>query len=79
MASSVTAAAPKTSNFTVPGLRWWMAALLMGVTIVNYLDRTCLGVAAPTLKKQLSINEVDFSNIVVAFQFAQDLRFLHKH
>jgi MFS transporter, ACS family, hexuronate transporter len=42
--------------------------LLMGVTIVNYLDRTCLSVAAPTLKKELSINEVDFSNIVIAFQ-----------
>ncbi len=69
MASSVTTAAPKTSGFTVPGLRWWIAGLLMGVTIVNYLDRTCLGVAGPVLKKELSINEVDFANIVVAFQF----------
>jgi ACS family hexuronate transporter-like MFS transporter len=40
----------------------------MGVTIVNYLDRSCLSVAAPTLKKQLTINEVDFSHIVIAFQ-----------
>jgi ACS family hexuronate transporter-like MFS transporter len=40
----------------------------MGVTIVNYLDRTCLSIAAPTLKKQLSINEGDFANIVIAFQ-----------
>jgi MFS transporter, ACS family, hexuronate transporter len=69
MATSVTTAEPKSAGFTVPGLRWWIAALLMGVTIVNYLDRTCLGVAAPVLKKQLSINEVDFSNIIVAFQF----------
>ncbi len=49
-------------------MRWWIAALLMGVTVVNYLDRTCLSVAAPTLKKQLSINEGDFANIVIAFQ-----------
>ena len=40
----------------------------MGVTIVNYLDRTCLSVAAPTLKKQLSITELDFAHIVMAFQ-----------
>jgi ACS family hexuronate transporter-like MFS transporter len=41
---------------------------MMGVTIVNYLDRTCLSVAAPTLMRQLAINEVDFSHIVMAFQ-----------
>ena len=50
------------------GVRWSIAALLMGVTIINYLDRTCLSVAAPTLKKALSIDEIAFSHIVVAFQ-----------
>lgn len=59
-------AAPRT--FHVRGLRWWIAALLMGVTIVNYLDRACLSVAAPSLKKDLAIDEVDFSYIVMAFQ-----------
>ena len=54
----------------VAGLRWWIALLLMGVTVVNYLDRTCLAVAAPTLKKQLSFDEVDFSHVVMAFQLA---------
>lgn len=57
-------------RFQVRGLRWWIALLLMGVTIVNYLDRTCLAVAAPTLKKELAINEIDFSHILVAFQLA---------
>jgi ACS family hexuronate transporter-like MFS transporter len=55
-------------RFHLHGLRWWIAALLMGVTVVNYLDRTCLSVAAPTLKRQLSIDEVEFSHIVMAFQ-----------
>jgi ACS family hexuronate transporter-like MFS transporter len=58
----------RSGGFHVPGLRWWIAVLLMGVTVVNYLDRACLSVAAPVLKKDLSINEVDFSHIVVAFQ-----------
>jgi ACS family hexuronate transporter-like MFS transporter len=40
----------------------------MGVTLMAYLDRTCLSVAAPTLKKQLSINAVQYSYIVFAFQ-----------
>jgi ACS family hexuronate transporter-like MFS transporter len=42
----------------------------MGVTVVNYLDRSCLSVAAPVLKRDLSIDEEDFSHIVVAFQLA---------
>ncbi len=55
-------------GFHVRGLRWWIAVLLMGVTVVNYLDRTCLSVAAPTLKRELTLSEVDFSHIVMAFQ-----------
>ncbi|HZU83647.1 MAG TPA: MFS transporter [Polyangiaceae bacterium] len=54
----------------VAGLRWWIAGLLMGVTIVNYLDRSCLSVAAPTLKAQLSIDEEKYSWIVSAFLIA---------
>lgn len=42
----------------------------MGVTVVNYLDRACLSVAAPTLRSQLGIDEVDFSHILMAFQIA---------
>ncbi|HXX70504.1 MAG TPA: MFS transporter [Polyangiaceae bacterium] len=55
-------------RFRVRGLRWWIALLLMGVTVVNYLDRSCLSVAAPVLKKDLSIDELHFSRIVMAFQ-----------
>jgi ACS family hexuronate transporter-like MFS transporter len=68
MASSLLTAEQTSARRYVPGLRWWIAILLMGVTVINYLDRTCLSIAAPTLKKQLSINEVDFANVVIAFQ-----------
>jgi ACS family hexuronate transporter-like MFS transporter len=54
----------------IKGLRWWVALLLMGVTVVNYLDRTCLSVTAPALKSQLGIDEIQFSHIVMAFQVA---------
>jgi len=59
-------AAPR--GFHAKGLRWWIAVLLMGMTVVNYLDRTCLSVVAPTLKHDLAITEIDFSHIVIAFQ-----------
>jgi ACS family hexuronate transporter-like MFS transporter len=55
-------------RFQVRGLRWWIAILLMGVTIVNYLDRACLSVAAPSLRRDLNVDAVDFSHIVMAFQ-----------
>jgi len=54
----------------IRGLRWWIAILLMGITTINYLDRTTLAVAEVTLKKELGINEVDFSHILMAFQLA---------
>jgi MFS transporter, ACS family, hexuronate transporter len=57
-------------SFKIKGLRWWMAILLMGVTTINYLDRTTLSVTAPTLRHDLGIKEIDYSHIVMAFQLA---------
>ena len=54
----------------MPGLRWWIVGLLTLATIVNYLDRSCLAVAAPTLKDKLQIDEVYFSYIVTGFQLS---------
>jgi ACS family hexuronate transporter-like MFS transporter len=53
----------------IKGLRWYIAILLMLVTTINYIDRTSLSVAAPTLKEQLHINEQQFAYIIVCFQF----------
>ncbi len=59
-----------TDTFKIKGLRWWIAILLMGITTINYLDRTTLAVAAPEFKKSLAIGEIDYSYIVMAFQLA---------
>jgi len=55
---------------TIKSLRWWMISLLMMGSIVNYLTRSTLSVAAPTLLKDLQISEHEYSWIVAAFQFA---------
>ena len=57
-------------TFKIKNLRWWIVLLLMGITTINYLDRTTLAVSAPELKKSLGINEVEFSYILNAFQIA---------
>jgi ACS family hexuronate transporter-like MFS transporter len=51
----------------IKGLRWYIAALLMLVTTINYIDRTSLSVASTTLKENLHINEQQFSYIVACF------------
>jgi MFS transporter, ACS family, hexuronate transporter len=60
---------PPSSRFTVPGFRWWICLVLTLVTVSNYLDRSVLAVAAPTLRKEFSIDEVGFSHVIMAFQF----------
>src|SRR5688572_11030835 len=52
------------------GLRWRMMTLLMIGSIINYLTRSTLGVAAPTILKDLDITTQQYSWIVSTFQFA---------
>lgn len=54
----------------IRGLRWWMISLVMLGSIINYLTRSTLAVAAPTLMKELHITEQQYSWIVGAFQGA---------
>jgi MFS transporter, ACS family, hexuronate transporter len=54
----------------IRGLRWWMIGLIMLGSIVNYLTRNTLAVAAPTLLKDLNIGTQEYSWIVGTFQAA---------
>ena len=39
----------------IKGLRWWMISLIMLGAVINYLTRSTLAVAAPTLLTELGI------------------------
>ncbi|WP_159565780.1 MFS transporter [Budvicia diplopodorum] len=54
----------------IKNLRWWIISLVCLVTIVNYLARSSLSVAAPTLFTELHITEQQYSWIISAFQLA---------
>jgi len=54
----------------IRGLRWWMMSLIMFGSILNYLTRSTLGVAASTVLVDLNINEHQYSYILTAFQIA---------
>lgn len=49
-------------------LRWWIIALVTLGTILNYLARSTLSVAAPTLKAEFAMTTEQYSWVVLAFQ-----------
>ena len=51
-------------------LRWRMIALAFLATMINYLDRQTLSVAAPTLREQFHMSNEVYSRVVTAFLFA---------
>jgi len=51
-------------------LRWLMIAFAFFATVINYLDRQTLSVAAPVLREQFHMSNVDYSRVVFAFMLA---------
>ena len=54
----------------VGSYRWSICALLFFATTINYVDRQVIGILKPTLQTQFGWTEIDYSNIVFAFQLA---------
>src|ERR1700686_4644185 len=73
-AESVAADQARTSASSPAGyFRWVICALLLFGTTKNYMDRNVLGVLNKTLQHDLGWSEIDFSNLVIAFQAAYAL------
>jgi ACS family hexuronate transporter-like MFS transporter len=53
----------------IANLRWWMIGLVMLGAVLNYLTRSILGVAAPTVLADLHIGPREYSWITGVFQF----------
>jgi ACS family hexuronate transporter-like MFS transporter len=52
----------------IANLRWWMIGLVMLGAVLNYLTRSTLGVAAPTVLADLHIGPKEYSWITGVFQ-----------
>ena len=48
--------------------RWGICALIFFVITINYIDRQIIGVLKPIIEDDLGWSEVDYGNIVTAFQ-----------
>lgn len=74
MNPSTTAAAPATATGIAGGVRrtktrFMILALLAVGTLINYLDRTVLGIAAPSMTKDLQIGAVMMGFVFSAFSW----------
>jgi len=57
-------------------IRWEICALLFFATTVNYVDRSVLGVLAPTLRKEIGWTDQQYGQISAAFTLAYAIGFL---
>jgi ACS family hexuronate transporter-like MFS transporter len=51
-------------------VRWIICALLFFAATVNYIDRQVIGILKPTLQQEFGWTEIDYADIVFAFQLA---------
>src|SRR6185436_210393 len=56
--------------------RWAICALLFFVITINYIDRQVIGVLKPIIEEDMGWSEIDYSNIVFAFQASYGLGLL---
>jgi MFS transporter, ACS family, aldohexuronate transporter len=51
-------------------IRWLVCAFLFFAATINYIDRQVIGILKPTLQQQFGWSELDYADIVFAFQLA---------
>ena len=60
----------------IPGLRWWIVALLFGAAVLNYVDRQTLSALAPTIQHDLEMDDHAYANVVNIFLLAYTIAYL---
>jgi ACS family hexuronate transporter-like MFS transporter len=60
----------------IPYLRWWIATLLVGAAVLNYVDRQTLSALAPTIQADLQMDDRAYANVVNLFLVAYTIAYL---
>src|SRR5512139_2135680 len=58
------------------GMRWWIVALLFGAAVLNYVDRQTLSALAPTIQRDLAMDDRAYANVVNIFLAAYTIAYL---
>ena len=69
-------AAPAPASGRVGYFRWTICGLLFLAATINYVDRQVIGILKPTLQAEFGWSEIDYADIVFAFQLAYAIGFL---
>jgi ACS family hexuronate transporter-like MFS transporter len=56
--------------------RWTICGLLFLAATINYIDRQVIGILKPTLQAQFGWTEIDYGDIVFAFQMAYAIGYI---
>ena len=51
----------------IKGLRWWIITLICFATVINYIDRSALGIMWPQMGKDLGMDESDYAVMLNVF------------
>ncbi|MCF6361753.1 MAG: MFS transporter [Cyclobacteriaceae bacterium] len=54
----------------VKGLRWWIISLICLATIINYIDRSAIGIMWPSISEDLGMDKSDYALILNIFMVA---------
>lgn len=60
----------------IKNLRWWIVGLVFLAAVLNYIDRQTLSALAPTIQKDLNMDEQDYANVVNIFLVAYTIAYL---
>ena len=66
----------RTTGFKIPGLRWWIAIMLFLAAVLNYIDRSVLGLLAKTIQDDLKISDQEYASIINFFLIAYTTAYL---
>lgn len=58
---------PQRPHTRIPGLRWWILALLTSSIAINFIDRQTFSVLAPVLRQELGFTNTEYSIMVSSF------------
>jgi len=70
------AAASSPAPGRVTSFRWVVCGLLFLAATINYIDRQVISILKPTLQHDLGWSEIDYGDIVFAFQLAYAIGFV---
>jgi MFS transporter, ACS family, aldohexuronate transporter len=72
----MTSSTPQTRIRAGSGFRWVICAVLFLAATLNYIDRQVISILKPTLQHQFGWSEMDYADIIFAFQVAYALGLL---